>query len=310
MARPLHQFLIFLLVTTFVVACAPQVEEEPPRAPTLAGSLHPWHSPTPSAIPPTATPIPTVTPLPTATPQLYIVQSGDTMGSIALELGLDMGDLGNANPDISPSAMSVGQEIVIPAKEADEEKPVEMMPLKVALNPLNCYPTLSGGTWCFVLVTNNEDLAVESLAAKISLFGEENMLLAAEVAYAFLDRLPAGERFPLAVYFPDVTAFHHAEVALVSGFSVSGAGGQLPVSLQRVLTEIAWDGHSATVRGDVVVEGDASQVWILATAYDEQGNVVGVRRWEGVGAVSSFDVTLASLGLAIDHVSLLAEAKP
>lgn len=310
MARSLHKFLIPLVVITLVISCTPQDDVEPRRAPTLAGSLQPWQSPTPNAVPPTVTLIPTSTPLPTATPQLYIVKKGDTMGSIALELGYDMGDLVNANPDVSPSAMSVGQEIIIPAKEADEGKSVEMAPLNVTLKSPSCYPTLSAGMWCFALAENNEDVAVESLSAKISLFDEENELLASGMAYAFLDRLPVGERFSLAVYFSGVEGFHHAEAVLKTGFAAPSDEGYLNASLQRVLTEIAWDGRSAQVQGDVVVEGVASQVWILATAYDEQNNVVGARRWEGVGEEPTFEITIASAGHAIDHVSLLVEAKP
>ena len=232
------------------------------------------------------------------------------MGSIALEFGLDMGDLLDANPDVSPYAMSVGQEIIIPSVEAEDENPVAMENLDLQLDSPSCYVTLSGGTWCFVQVENDEQVAVESIAVQVSLFDEENTLITDEVAYALLDRLPAGESFPLAVYFSSVGDFHHAEASLQTGFAAPGDEGFVPASLQRVLTEIAWDGRSAQVSGEVVTDGNASQIWVLATAFDERGNVVGARRWEGAGEETTFHLMVASLGHAIDRVSLLVEARP
>ena len=84
----------------------------------------------------------------------------------------------------------------------------------------------------------------------------------------------------------------------------------LPASLRNVLTEISWDGDVAEIKGEVVVEGDASQIWVVATAYDGEENVVGARRWESVSGETAFDLTVASLGHAIEYVELIVEAKP
>jgi LysM repeat protein len=43
--------------------------------------------------------------------EYYVVQSGDTLGSIALEYDTTVEDLLRLNPDVDPTALSVGQRI-------------------------------------------------------------------------------------------------------------------------------------------------------------------------------------------------------
>ena len=48
---------------------------------------------------------------------VYIVQSGDTLGSIALQFGLTSTELQNANPMSDPNSLAIGQRLVIPGLE-------------------------------------------------------------------------------------------------------------------------------------------------------------------------------------------------
>ena len=59
----------------------------------------------------------------------------------------------------------------------------------------------------------------------------------------------------------------------------------------------------------------ANAVWVEGVAYDEGGNVVGLRRWEAASSLQaggnlSFDFYVSSLGPPIAQVDLLAEARP
>ena len=299
---------MLLLVTVFVVACTPQMDTEPQRTPTLAGSLQPYITPSPSAVPLTATPIPTRTPLPTATPQLYTVKAGDTMGSIALEFNLDMGDLVNANPDVSPYAMSIGQNVLIPDKDALVVLPtVEALTLSFA--PPVCYPALSGGLWCFVLVQNDTQGVVEGVSLSVSLY-TDGELHAKETAFPLLDRLYAGETMPFPVYFADAPADRQVYAELSTAFEGTENDEHYPLaSLQGVFTQIAWNAESAQVSGQVLVDsGSADRIWVLVTAYSADNQIIGVRRWEAATGDGSFGLTVASLGPAIERVSLSVEA--
>jgi LysM repeat protein len=76
-------------------------------------------------VPPTATldalsfaasvvPTRTSTPKPTVTPVTYTVQPGDTMGDIALELGVSIDALMRANNLTNPDTLSAGQVLLVP----------------------------------------------------------------------------------------------------------------------------------------------------------------------------------------------------
>ena len=50
----------------------------------------------------------------TALPETYVVKAGDTLGTIASELGVSNEELTRANPGINPSGLRIGQELRIP----------------------------------------------------------------------------------------------------------------------------------------------------------------------------------------------------
>ncbi|MBT3315078.1 MAG: LysM peptidoglycan-binding domain-containing protein [Anaerolineae bacterium] len=313
MARTFKSLLIVATSVAFfwgLTACTPNADVEPTRTPNLAGSLQPFLSPTPSVTPLPATPAPTQTPLPTATPHLYHVSAGDTMGSIALKFGITTNDLIAANPDVPPSSMSVGQELLIPYGDEKVAVAPTFAPLAIEISAPNCYPTLSGGMWCFIRAENKTGASVESISAKIKVFDLSGNLLAEEVAFPLTDRLLVDAEVPLLAFFPDLSADTRAEARLLTALPIADENARyLPASLQNVLTEIAWDGRSAEISGNVLIEEDASQIWVVATAYDAMGNIVGVRRWESLSGEKNVRLTVASLGHAVESVEVIVEAK-
>ena len=77
-------------------------------APSAAPSVAPVASTAPSAAPP-ASAKPT-------TGQKYVVQSGDTLSSIAAQCGVPMEDIIAANKLANPDLLIVGQELIIPGR--------------------------------------------------------------------------------------------------------------------------------------------------------------------------------------------------
>lgn len=62
-------------------------------------------------------PTATETPTPTLEPEIYIVQTGDTLFGIALDLGVPMEDLMAENNISDAAAIDVGQELIVPQVE-------------------------------------------------------------------------------------------------------------------------------------------------------------------------------------------------
>jgi LysM repeat protein len=260
------------------------------------------------------------TPLPSPTPFTYTVQSGDTISSIALKFGVSMDDLQAANPEISPNAMSVGQAINIPSNPENPSGEPTPTPAAFTTQQIECYPTADKGMWCFVLAHNDFSDFMENVTAQVTLVDADNAVIRSQTALLPLNILPPNTSLPLAVFFPPEIPFDaKPQVQVLTAIRLLPNDERyLPATINNTLVQVNADGRSASVRGQVLMPGDtndARQVWVAGTAYDENGRVVGVRRWEwddGLAAGGSlpFEFSVFSLGGKIASVELAVEARP
>lgn len=97
-----------------IVAVAP-AEAWPSMEPIFQGITKSFRFTEEVVIRPTdATPPPT--PTPTPTPQIYVVQSGDTLGAIAVKFGVSIEAIANRNGLDRPEYIRSGQKLIIPTK--------------------------------------------------------------------------------------------------------------------------------------------------------------------------------------------------
>jgi LysM repeat protein len=329
---------LFALILSglLISACAPGAETLPTGGTATAtqeGTLRPYPSDTPTATPlPTdyvsPTPSPTITPTPTDV--TYEVQLNDDMYSIAFRYGLSPEVLMTANPDVDPRAMTVGMTLLIPitptppptatptSEDATEATDMPTETEEDAPAAPDCYLDATGGMWCFALVENDQDSPMENVSGLITLGAGEDALQ--ETAITPLNLLPAGAALPLIAYFqPPLPADRTA--LLEEGFSLPVMPGDqryLDLTIEEQKTDLSDDGLMATVSGTVSLsadQADADYVWVSATAFDADGRIVAVRRWENdlalvAGGDLDFEITLYSMAGPIDRVDLLSEAQP
>ena len=92
----------------------------------------------------------------------------------------------------------------------------------------------------------------------------------------------------------------------------------LPATLHNTLSQVDGSGRNAQVSGTVLLPDDAQParlVWVAAVAYDEFGQVVGVRRWESDAGIApggslEFAFEVSSLAGRIERVEFAVEARP
>ena len=314
-----------LLLSTFLfllTSCtSPNV-----NSPSLPATLIPYLTATSSPILPKGTsPTPegmvaAETPLPSPTPFTYAIQQGDTISSIALQFGVSMDDLMAANPEISPSAMSVGQVINIPSNPENASGEPTPTPSAFAIRQIECYPTADQGMWCFVLAHNDFPDFMENVSAQVTLVDANNAVLASQTALLPLNILPPNNSLPLTVFFPpEIPADVKPQVQVLTAIRLLPNDERyLPATINNTLVQVNADGRSARINGQVRLlanEKPASQVWVTGTAYDEVGRVVGVRRWESNAGLSPggslpFEFMVSSLGGEIERVEFAVEARP
>ncbi|HEY5572931.1 MAG TPA: LysM peptidoglycan-binding domain-containing protein [Anaerolineales bacterium] len=319
------------LLALFVGACAPATTLPPPAA-TPVSPLTPYWSPTPgrtanlpARIQATSTPPPP----PSPTPVTYKVAKGDTMLGIALRYGILLEDLLAANPEVDPRFLSIDTVLIIPPGEETPVALVTPTPPPLDLDDPVCYPTADGGAWCFLLVENDQPYALENISAWIGIYDLEGENVAGEVGITPLNLLPPDRSMPVVASFPPpLPERFTASSDRFSAFGVPDTGDRyLETRLTIDQVEISENGLQASLGGSVRLPARspaAKLVWLLGVAYDAEGNVIGVRRWEtgeiagngdaeaviegGDSLPFSFDVF--SLGPAIERVDVLVEARP
>ena len=315
--------LCLLLISP--LSCSPAVVETQTVSDTstpLPLQLSPYHTltPTSTALPPdpaTATPLPTAT----ATPRFHTVESGQDMYGIAYLYGISVQELLAANPDVNPNLMSVGQELTIPATTSGTSETGTLpspTPGGVTLGEVSCYQAEDKSAWCFVAANNPLGVAAESISARIRIALESGEVLT-ETASPLLNLAPTGSIMPLIAYYnPLSSELTGANVELVSALPVSVEEERyLSLHSENQEINIAEDAKSVGILGQVFLEGSApaSEVWVGGIAFDEQGRIVGVKRWESPGGLApgealTYDLRVYSAGGKISRVSVLLEAHP
>ncbi|HEY5271580.1 MAG TPA: LysM peptidoglycan-binding domain-containing protein [Anaerolineales bacterium] len=308
----MRRFLACLFLISTLTACAGNAEAVTDLAPAV-----PYQTITPSKTPTVIPPLTGII-LPTPTTFTYTVVQGDTLNGIAGRYGVTLEALLAANPGLQPAALSVGTTLIIPT---GSETPGEPVPTSAPLPALQarCWSEMDGGLWCFALVQNEYPETLENLSARFTLLDANGQELAGQVAFALLNTLPSGQSLPLAVHFPPPLQVNvSVQVQVLTAIRLlPGDTRYLPVMPENTLVSVDASGRTAQVTGRVILTGasTANTLWVLATAYDTAGNVVGVRRWESPSALTadapvSFDFLVSSVGPEIDRVEFLAEARP
>jgi LysM repeat protein len=308
--------LLTALCILFSTACASQSTQSAPRI----GDLIPYLTSTPAPLPSPEGLVPLTTPLPSPTPFTYTVQPGDSMSVIAERFGVSLDDLQAANPDVSSSAMSVGQVLRIPSDPDNPSGEPTPTPAPFVIEQIECYPTANRGMWCFVLAFNDSPDFMENLSAQVTLVDSKNSVLASQAALSPLNILPPDTSLPLTIYFPpEIPLDARPQVQILTAIRLMPDDERyIPAAINNTLVQVNAGGHSALVSGLVLSLSEtsvANQIWVAATAYDDAGRVVGVRRWESNASLTPgeslpFEFMISSLGGKIASVEFAVEARP
>jgi len=297
-----------------LIGCSSQPASPLPASPF---NLVSYLTQTPEVIPAATLPA-TEIPSPTPTPQVYIIASGDTLSKISQQFGVSLEFLQAANPNLQPTALIVGQTLVIPSATGPNPAAIFLpTPVALDLGPVNCLPTLSDLT-CFAPVHNPRPEAVENLQVLITLIDETGQPLENQEALIPLNILPANASLPATAHFQKASSFR-ALSQLQASLPISADDQRyLPTRLDNLLISIDWNQRSAQVEGQILLaEGaPAAQIlWLAATAYDANQQMIGFRRWEWQGLLQPgqaqpFSLRIYSLGPAINQVEVQVEARP
>jgi LysM repeat protein len=327
-------FLVAGFLLLWLAGCNPSPQETLlPTSSSQILAITPYNTQTPaqtSAPTPTQAPTPTLPPLPTPTPYLYTVVQGDTMIGIATYFGITYDELSLANPGVNPNFLSLGEQLIIPLPEGEtagdgsaEQSTQEVLPLLIG--EVNCSPVRSGGLWCYLPVTNTLEVPAENISGVIRLYNHVGEETASQPAYSLLNLLSPGMQMPLAAYFaPPVPLWNNSLGQLTQAVEANQTDIRYQTREIQNLRNMPVDDAQLgfQVSGSLVfpsptVEESAipalEYVWVLVTAYDVEGLIVGFRRWEApldqLEGQIDFSLQVFSLGKPIETIEVLAESR-
>lgn len=316
--KSIHQLIIVLMI--FLVSCVPSGQLSMPNSAFTSTPVTPTIAPSQTAtITSTPTPRLTSTPLPspTSTPRVHTIKSGETLLGIAWFYNVSLDELKSMNPDVNPNFMIVGTDLLIPvATLPPTNLTPEPTPIQLPLEGLNCLPDAEDGAWCFVWVNNTSSEAYENVTIGFNLADLQASQVFSSQGTAPLNILLAGEKIPVAIYFsgPIPQPFQKS-AQFVSAVPYNPESGRyLPISVEVNSDVSTLEGQLNSIEGKFALDEPASNVTILAVALDEQGNLVGLRRWQSSFSepanTGEFQIDLAAVSGKIAEYILFAEAQP
>ena len=244
-----------------------------------------------SPIPPT----PTFTPSPTPTPVIHVVEQGDTLFGIAIEYGVSVDALTAVNGLDETDFLRIGQALVIPLGEAEEESravvPADRMilptptPLPLEADSVALYETPVGGLLCMGEVVNTFDAPVTNLQVEILLLAPDDTRLASAITLAAADYLAPEDRAPFSFLFSDPPAgVEDVAARVLRAEAISPITADF-VAMEVRDTEGAVSGPQYRIQGTVVNPSDqlVGRVTVVTMIYDSEGLVMGYRQ-EFIGA--------------------------
>ena len=280
--------ILLAAALTLLTACGQVITPEPaantlvartPGAPTVVPTRHP--TATAPLLPPADTATPTVTP----TPVIHVVESGESLYSIAFDYGVSPETLQVINGIENPQLLSIGQELVIPVGDETSENASNLLlptptPHPFGVRGIAFYETPVGSLWCLGEVVNTTAFTLTNVQVNVTLFDEAGELLTDADAFAAADLIPPGGRSPFGVLFTDPPpAWTSPHVTLIRGEAAGGlAASFVPIRIAEAEGQLS--GSQFQVSGVVANAGPeqaAGTVYVIVTSYDLEGVVTGFR---------------------------------
>lgn len=353
MKRKIHGVLLPLLFLTIFSfsGCLVELETPPTKTvePTMPATLRPSQTLTPSqTLSPSPSPseAPTQTPTMTATstpaPVRWTIEKGDELFAIALYYGISLDQLLAANPSVTPNWLSVGTVLEIPVTATPlptntatptptqtptqtptsdiqpTVSPTSSAPLEINGEP-SCYLNPLGELNCLALLHNKGKANLENPSLSFKLSSKTSDYASELVVFAPLNIIPAGESLPVLATFPSPVPEDYEIQVEIDYWLPTLPEDERYAELEIVSEKLQISDKKlfAQVSGEIELkkdERDLASLWLLVTAFDEDGKPIGFRRWEANLPLQAaqnipFNTFVYSLGPEIASVSLMAEAR-
>ena len=324
-SKALFTLFIFVILLS-LAACGqvvtltptPTVEPTPTLDVNIAIATLPATA-TPAPYTPEPTPTPTVSP----TPILHVIQSGESLLTIAGKYGISVAALQDSNGILDPRSLQIGQQLIIPRPEENETGEDSAFatptptPLPMEVSNVFLSDTSIGGLFVLGEVVNTSGQALEQVRVAIVLVDDAGKEISNAENLISLDLVDPDQKAPFAVLFGETPAKFARFRAFVTHAVPAYVGSYYRDLEVRNLSSEGERYASYTVSGSIANIGpeEATDVQVVLTAYDALGRVIATRKVEPEynivprGSATDFTAVLAPVGGPVERVVAVAQGR-
>jgi len=217
---------------------------------------------------------------------VHIIQSGDTLYSIAFDYGVSPASLQTANGIDDPQLLQIGQELIIPQEQDEPDTLAGPLlptptPAPLEVQGVGFYETPVGSLWCLGEIVNTNDISLTNIQVRVVLFNATGEAVVETDGFVAVELLAPGERSPFGILFTNPPAeWASSQISVVRGegagelaslfttIAVAETNGQMTDGLFRTTGTIQNTGPALA----------AESAQVIITTYDTQGLVTGYRQ--------------------------------
>ncbi|MFN8442027.1 MAG: FxLYD domain-containing protein [Caldilineaceae bacterium] len=277
----------------------------------------------PSATPAPYTPEPTPTPTVTPTPIVHVIQSGESLLSIAGKYGISVAELQDSNGILDPRTLQIGQQLIIPRPEEKSEEGDSAFstptptPLPMEVTNVFLSNTSIGGLFVLGEVVNTSDQSLEQVRVAVTLVDDTDQEISTSENLVAVDLIDSGKKAPFAILFGEMPPRFAKFRAYVTHAVPAYVGSYYRDLEVRDLKNESERYASYTVSGSIANIGpeEATDVQVILTAYDGLGRVIATRKVEPEytivprGSATNFSAILAPVGGPVERVEAIAQGR-
>ena len=216
----------------------------------------------------------------------------------------------------------LARKLLIPAAKPGTGTQTASAPTPLPLQVLStsCTPSLTGGYYRFGEVRNDQGFPLENLTAEFRSTNAINGDVVTMNALLPLTILDADMSIPFFAYFsPPIFDNPQVELQVQTATSANLENpGIFALKVDQPEISLSADAQWAAVSGGVQLQEpgqEISKFWVAAVAYDQNGQVIGIRRYERTEALKFgeellFSLNVYSVGGKIDRIELFGEGIP
>lgn len=233
---------------------------------------------------PVETPSPTITltPIPTPTPFIYIVVEGDTLFDVAARHDTTIEAILALNPGLQPELLSIGQELILPEQVRPDPTATSETANQssIFVSGLVAYQTPTNGIWILGELINQGDQDLENVQVFVTLLDDAGQSVQEASIWPAASIIEAGKSAPFGkLLVPAPSGDVSPDAVVISAVPIVDLGNRyLGFEVADVEAEI--NGRQAIFSGEILNIGDksASEIALIVTFYDEEGNVTGYHK--------------------------------